>query len=334
MQTVNLSTVTPVYRGSEYLPRLIAELEDLREKLNAGELPLRLVECVFVLDEPIDNSADLLGELAESRSWVRVIQLSRNVGQHPATIAGILHTVGDWVVTLDEDLQHDPRHILPMLRSAVEKGHDVVYAQPRSQVHRQRWRDHSSRLAKRVIAWMTDCANAPLFNSFRVIRGSVARAAGSLASHSTYLDVLLSWFTARVTSLELGLVDPRESESGYSVARLFGHAWRLLLSSRLRGLRICLLLGVGAVGLSAVGGLAILLLRLLAPETIALQGWASIMMAILFFGGFAALLASLALDYLVAMYQASMGKPTFFVVDRSGDRILAEQSEDAWSSLT
>src|SRR5882672_7517570 len=103
----------------------------------------------------------------------------------PATIAGILHTSGDWVVTLDEDLQHSPARIEDLLRKAIIHRSDIVYANAETRVHQSHLRDVGSRLYKHVMKLMTGNPNVTAFNSFRLIRGDVARAASSTCGHDT-----------------------------------------------------------------------------------------------------------------------------------------------------
>jgi glycosyltransferase involved in cell wall biosynthesis len=329
-QIVAVSTVTPVFAGSSYLADLVLALDAERQKLEAGEFPLRLVEAIFVLDDPKDESAEVLRDLAQQHDWIWVITLSRNFGQHLATIAGVLHTSGDWVVTLDEDLQHHPMHIVPMILSGVSTASDIVYGQSSSSVHNQGFRNWSSGAAKRLIAALTTNANVQMFSSFRALRGSVARAAASLASHSTYLDVALSWFSTRAVAHRVEMKDPRVQASGYSLSGLVDHAWRLFQSSNPKGLRVGSLLGLATVVISMLGAVAVLFLRLYVPESIAIQGWASLMIVIFFFGGLASLLATLALDYLISLHQGSVGKPAFFVVDRSSDERLRGMLGKPW----
>ena len=116
--TITFSMVVPVYSGDEYLSDLITEIAALRKRWQLTGLDFHISEAIFVLDEPIDSSRELLQNLASEHDWVRVVDLSRNYGQHSATVAGILYSSGDWVVTLDEDLQHDPLQIEQLLKTA------------------------------------------------------------------------------------------------------------------------------------------------------------------------------------------------------------------------
>ena len=139
METVAVSTVTPVYRGAKTLPALVHALAEQRDAWERDDLPIRLTESIFVDDGSIDGSAEILAQLAEEYHWVHPITLARNFGQHPATIAGALHASGDWIVTLDEDLQHQPKDIVRLLYAALTEHADVVYARPHGQVHQKKW---------------------------------------------------------------------------------------------------------------------------------------------------------------------------------------------------
>ena len=122
---IEISVVIPCYQGADYLPDLIHAIAQIRYRIHEADLPLQLSECICVNDAAVDGSLEVLQSLQGSYPWLRILSLSRNFGQHPATVAGILHSSGDWVVTLDEDLQHHPRHIVPLMLQACKKNHDV-----------------------------------------------------------------------------------------------------------------------------------------------------------------------------------------------------------------
>src|SRR5437868_7633522 len=146
MDEVYLSTITPVYQGEAFLHDLVRELAAARTSFSNEGLPVHLIEAIFVDDGSVDGSFAVLTRLQEEYDWVKVIALSRNFGQHPATVAGILHSSGDWVATLDEDLQHHPMYLRQLLVEAVQQRWDVTYAAPEGGPHGSYFRDLSSRL--------------------------------------------------------------------------------------------------------------------------------------------------------------------------------------------
>ncbi len=323
--TVTLSTVTPVYSGEGFLRRLVEEIESLRNRWQEERAPVCLVEAIFVDDGSIDNSAELLAQLEHDFDWLRVVTLSRNFGQHAATIAGICHTFTDWVVTMDEDLQHKPEMIETLLRRVITSDADLAYAHPKEYVHGGTWRDLGSRWTKKLIARMTATPEIVSFNSFRLIRGSVARAAASASSSQTYLDIALTWFTRSMVSVDVDMVDDRfiaGNQSGYRLSRLIRHARNLIVSSHVDIASKGVVVGGVAVLIAIFLGLHATLTRIFFPSAVALAGWASLVAITTFFGGVIIGILCLALEYISVMLMNQLGKPTYFAIDRKSDQVL------------
>ena len=329
-QQVHVSVVVPVYRGAKYLVELVTALEGVRTEWATTCAPLSLTEVIFVDDASVDQSYQILTELAREYDWIRVLQLSRNYGQHPATVAGILHSCGDWVCTLDEDLQHPPQSLPALLAQAVRQSSDIVYAQPQEAVHESFLRDMGSRVFKSIISRVSGNRHTRIFNSFRVIRGSVARAAAAVSSAETYFDVALCWFTDRITSHRLTLKDRRhinERKSNYNLAGLLSHARRMFVSSEVKVLRPAALIGVLAMLGSVTFGLVTLLCKLVFPEIVQVQGWTSLALLVTFFGGLSSFLLGIALEYILIILLKTQGRPTYLVIDRGHDRFLRDWVE-------
>jgi glycosyltransferase involved in cell wall biosynthesis len=325
---ITLSIVVPVYSGEKYLAELVAEIADLKNRWERAAVDLLITEAIFVLDAPVDKSAERLVDLAQSYPWVRSVNLSRNFGQHSATVAGILYSSGDWVVTLDEDLQHRPHAIEMLLQRACAEKADVVYAQPKEWVHGGGYRDRFSRLVKKLIAGLSGNPFVLSFNSFRLIRGDVARAASGICAQSTYFDVALTWFTQRIATVSVALSDDRYKQkkgSGYRFASLVHHAMRLILTSNFRILRFTTFLSALTFILCFVYGAWVFYRRFLSDQPIAVEGWTSLMIVILAFGSVSVFMLGLIVEFLHMSMLQLQGKPTFFVVNRSLDAQLANE---------
>jgi glycosyltransferase involved in cell wall biosynthesis len=321
-----LSIVVPVYLGASYIRALVSEVSKLKMQLQDNSEVISLTKLIFVDDSAIDRSPEILDEISAEYEWVHVTHLSRNYGQHAATIAGILHTEEDWVVTMDEDLQHPPKNIPSLLLEAVQHHCDIVYGRPVAAVHQSAFRDWSSRALKYLIEWSTGEKHIRLANSFRLVRGSVARAAAQSGAHDTYLDASLFWFTQRIRSVDMPLTDQRyitTGKSGYRLRSLLSHARRLLISSQVKLLRVGGLFGISVALLSLVVGLSIFAMRILAPHLIIAPGWASLMVTIMFFSGTILFLTGIVLEYIAVILARSNGRPLFFEIDRSGDDEVA-----------
>jgi polyisoprenyl-phosphate glycosyltransferase len=331
MNTVSISTVTPVYAGKDFLLDLITRIEQVREKWRNSQSPLELTEAIFVNDASTDGSLEVLYEIQKEKTWVKVINLSRNFGQHQATVAGILHSSGNWIVTLDEDLQHDPSFIETMLEYAVNSELDIVYATPEESVHESLLRDWTSKTFKGLISYVTGNRHVREFNSYRLIRGAIGRASSSVCSHGTYFDVALCWFTNHVSSIKLPLKDVRfveSGKSGYTMRKLFSHARSMIVSSQTKVVRLGAAFGFIAMLVALTLGSKVLFDKLIDPASIPVQGWASLFLALLFFSGLLAVLLGVVLEYISVILLHIQGKPTFFVVDRQSDRILFNYYKD------
>lgn len=324
---LTLSAVIPVYSGDQYLEKLVKELNAVRTKWADENAVIALTEAIFIVDEAIDRSAEVLEELAQVHPWITVLHLSRNFGQHPATMAGVLKTTGDWVITLDEDMQHPPSKIEAMLHHGAMNGIDVVYACPEQPVHESIFRDYSSRIYKKVMGYLAGNENIQLFNSFRLIRGSIARAASGVCGHDTYFDVALSWFSQRIGTVVMPLKDERviqNGKSGYSITKLFSHARRLVVSTHMKALRIGALLGaIGLISSFAYGGY-ILSASLFFNMNTGVRGWSSLIVVVLFFGGITTFMTGILLEYIAVILLHTQGKPAFFIVDRRSDALLSK----------
>jgi glycosyltransferase involved in cell wall biosynthesis len=324
---VRVSIVVPVYAGEKYLSGLFNEIAALRAKWQSGDAPLAVSELIFVDDGAIDKSPEILDELAAAEGWVTVLHMSRNFGQHPATIAGILHCSGDWVVTMDEDLQHPPSAIPLLLQKAAETHADVVYANGQGDIHESAIRDLSSRTYKRMIEWMTGNRSVRQMNSFRLIRGAIARAASSACIHDTYFDVALAWYTKRFEIVEIDLKDERyiqTGKSGYNLRSLFSHARRLLVSSNLKFLRASVIFGFFMVCASISISILLVLLHIFDIYKVEITGWTSIIVTVNLLGGITIFLLGILLEYVSILLQRVHGRPLFFVLNRSSDGAIKD----------
>lgn len=328
---ISFSIVIPVYSGDDYLETLAVEIEAYRQKLDEVNAPFRLREVVFVDDESIDNSREIIADLVKKYNYFLRIQLSRNYGQHSATMAGILHSSGDWVVTMDEDLQHHPKFITELFGAVVKNESDIVYGRPSEGAHQSKLRDLGSKYTKKVVSGLSGSRHITNASSFRLIRGSIARAASSMAGHDTYFDVALGWFTQRVSALQLPLKDTRYIEnqkSGYNFKSLASHSRRMMFSGQIKALRYGALFGVILAMFALLASAYIFISRAFGYTDFAIRGWTSTMVAIMFLGGVIVFLLGIILEYISTLVQRAHGKPVFFIVDRDSDSQLREFFEN------
>jgi polyisoprenyl-phosphate glycosyltransferase len=323
---LTISTVTPVYAGAAYLEDLVSKLNGLRMDLEITQ-NIRFKDAIFVIDGTSDGSFELLQSLKDQYRWIVPVELSKNFGQHPATKAGILLTDSDFVVTLDEDLQHQPFEIKKMLYYMIEHKADIVYAHSEGQVHQSLFRNLCSRVVKKFFGYLAGNSNFIYFNSFRLINGSIARSASSIKGVNVYLDIALSWFCDRVTTAPINLVDTRIGNgvlSNYSIGALLRHAKRMAISTNTKIPKFLALLGFSTICLSFFLSVNIIYNKLFGTSLDGVAGWASISVTLLFFGGILTLMLSFVLEYVTYITLTVMGKPNFSFIQRIPFDLLAE----------
>ncbi|WP_193598486.1 glycosyltransferase [Microbacterium sp. YJN-G] len=311
--THRVSIVTPVYQGEKTLGALIAEIQPLTEVFTTPNGHHAVVtEVVLSHDRGPDGSAEVIRRLSATHSWVRAVWLSRNFGQHAATLAGIASSGGDWVVTLDEDGQHDPSFIGSMLDTALQAQADLVYAEPINRPPHGLVRNTASKTSKKLLESFLGGGKATQFNSYRLILGEIARSVAAYAGTGVYLDVALSWVASRTVTSPVLLRDEGDRTSGYSYRRLFAHFWKMVLTSGTRGLRF--VTGVGALFFAGglIFALYLIIVRFFSVSVPA--GWTSQMVVTAV--GLGAILMALGIiaEYLGVAVSSALGRPTYLIV--------------------
>ncbi len=146
-----LAVVIPVCRGEEILPALLKELDGyVSPQVSSAGNRFRVTQVVLVHDAAPDQSDVTIRGLAERYEYVRPVWLARNFGQHAATLAGMSSTNADWIVTMDEDGQHDPAAIGAMLDTALGTRSPLVYAKPINEAPHGAFRNLAGRVAHRA----------------------------------------------------------------------------------------------------------------------------------------------------------------------------------------
>ena len=212
-QQVELSVVIPVFNEQDALAILFERLYSVMDGLG------RSFEVLFVNDGSSDNSADILAQQFEKRTDVtRVISLSSNAGQHAALIAGFEHTRGEFIITLDADLQNPPEEI-PAIVAEMDKGFDYV-GSIRASRHDKAWRHVASRLMNALREKIT---NIRMTDQGCMLRGYSREIALEIADSNesrTFIPALAYLYAARPTEITVAHEERVAGQSKYSLFKL------------------------------------------------------------------------------------------------------------------
>jgi len=299
---IDVSVVIPVYRSQD-------SLRELHQRLTKVLISQKLsYEILFIEDCGGDNSWEVITELAESDSMVQGIRLSKNFGQHAATICGFSYSKGRWVFTLDDDLEQAPEYFPDLYNKALQ-GYDLVYGVNSVRNHKS-WRNISSRISR----WLFNIAVPSLidsYNSYRVIRGDIARALVRFESPFPFVDGYLFWLTNRYETVEISHDSRSYGVSNYTFRKLLTHTINIFVTFSDLPLRMATWIGLGTFTLGMVWLMIIVLQYFFGGISVA--GYSSIMASILIFGGVQLLVLGIFGEYLGRMNFKSSQKPLFLV---------------------
>lgn len=308
--SLRLSVVIPVYRSQSTLRELCRRLVAALEPIDPS------FEIILVEDCGGDDSWTVIQEMAEDDRRIRGIQLSRNFGQHAATICGFAEAKGEWIATLDDDLEQAPES-LPDLYHKAHEGHDLVYGVYAQRTHKA-WRNITSASAR----WMFNKAIPSLnytYTSFRVIRGDIARELQRFDSPFPFVDGYLSWLTNRCASVEVPHGERTNGTSNYTLKKLITHTINIFVTFSDLPLRMASWLGL-LTFLLGMSWLVVIVLRNFLGG-ISVSGFSSIMAAILLFGGVQLLVLGIFGEYLGRMNFKSSKKPLFLIGRTTDSRL-------------
>ena len=213
------SVIIPIFRAN-------CSLFELYDKvcLSLGEYQF---EIILVYDCGSSVSLEICKEL-ESYENVRLIKLTRNYGQHNAIIAGIKVAKGKWIITMDEDLQHDPADIPKLIEEQRQSHAKVVYGDYPERKHNF-FRNSTSSLMK-VLLKIGIPELYPHYSAFRLIDMRIAKHLVEMNNSYTFLDGYLSWITNDFSHLVVSHNESQSGESSYTFQKLLKHSVNIFVT--------------------------------------------------------------------------------------------------------
>jgi glycosyltransferase involved in cell wall biosynthesis len=282
---------------------------------------MQVVEIVLVHDHGPDRSDQTIRRLADAFDLVRPVWLSRNFGQHAATLAGMASTSADWIATIDEDGQHDPADIPRLLDTALDQQIPLVYGEATNRPPHGWARNAASALSRRLANSVLTSNGLGQYTSYRLIVGGLGRAVAAYGGQDIHLDVALSWVVPVSTTCPVELRQQSDRPSGYSFHALLSHFLRLVVSSGTRPLRVVAVTG-GVVSLLGFA-LSIYFVYARLVREVTVEGWTSVAVIVLTLSGAILVAVGVIAEYLGVAVRMAMGRPPFLIVSDPQDGPMA-----------
>jgi glycosyltransferase involved in cell wall biosynthesis len=207
-----ISVVIPLYNEEESIPQLYETITAVMTEYG------RPYEIVIVDDGSRDRSFALLKNLAREDHRLRVVRFRRNFGQTAAFAAGFDHARGDVVITMDADLQNDPRDI-PKLMEQVDAGYDIVSGWRRDRQDRFLDRKLPSMIANRLISNVTDVQLHDYGCSLKAYRRDVLKDVRLYGELHRFIPALASQVGGTVTEVPVNHHARKFGKSKYGISR-------------------------------------------------------------------------------------------------------------------
>jgi glycosyltransferase involved in cell wall biosynthesis len=309
---LELSIVIPVFNERENLRPLYQSLKEALKPWSATS------EILFVDDGSIDGSTQELRELAQSDPTVQVLEFVRNFGQTAAIAAGFDHARGRIIIPLDADLQNDPRDI-PRIMEKLEEGYEVVSCWRRDRKDAWLSRVLPSRLANRLISWISGVHLHDYGCTLKGYRRDVVQHIRLYGEMHRFIPIFATWAGARVAEIPVQHHPRLKGVSKYGISRTVKVLLDLITVKFLGSYSTKPMYLFGGLGLvSFVGSGALSALTLYQKYFQAVKAHRnpllllSIFLAIV---GVQFILFGLVAELIVRTYHESQDKPTYIVKD-------------------
>jgi len=304
-----LSLVIPMLNESANVPALLTRLFPVLDGLRASRGVT--AEIVAVDDGSTDGTLAVLRGCQHDHPELRIVSFARNFGQHAAVMAGFEAARGEWIITLDADLQNPPEEI-PRLVEAFLHGHDLVNTW-REERDDSLFRRTASGLVNRVMRRFSGIA---LRDFGCMLRGYHRRVVDPMIrrrEYHTFIPALATLHAHNPIEIPVAHAARGAGRSNYSLRRLFSLQLDLVTSFSVAPLRMLFLLGSIIAALGMLFGLLLLVLRLVQGPEWAASGVFTLFAVLFFLVGAQFVAFGLLGEYLGRIYQEVRDRPPYLV---------------------
>ncbi len=300
-----ISIVVPCYNEEEVLGKFYDEVVRV-----AREMAEVNFEFVFVDDGSSDSTLAKLEGLAEQDERVRFVSFSRNFGKEGALLAGLEYAKGDYVATMDVDLQ-DPPSLLPEMYATIQEGYDCVGTRRVNRDGEPPIRSFFARIFYKLINKMSKIEMVDGARDYRLMTRQMVDAIIAMREYNRYSKGLFSFVGFKTKWIEFRHVDRAAGETHWSFWKLFVYAIEGICAFSTVPLVIAAVLGLLFCFIAFVMIVVIIVKTLVFGD--AASGWPSLICVVLMMGGLQLLALGVIGQYLAKTYLETKRRPVYIV---------------------
>jgi polyisoprenyl-phosphate glycosyltransferase len=325
MTLPTLSIVAPAYNEERNLPAFLAAIVPVLERLGES------FELVFVDDGSRDGTFGMLAAAASQDPRIKVVGLARNFGKDIALSAGISHARGRAVIPIDCDLQH-PVELIPQFVAKWREGYDMVIG-VRSRRDEEGWaRRKASQTYYKLLRAMTPVEIPANAGDFRLIDRKIVDVIVQMPERHRFMKGIFAWPGFKVASIDFQAAPrPSATRSTWSFFKLWRFALDGLFSFSTAPLKLWTYVGAVSAFVAFVYAMITIVQKVFFG--IAVPGYASLLIVVLFIGGLLLISNGIQGEYIARIFEEVKGRPLYVVGQKIGFEQPAtqpvEQSSEA-----
>jgi glucosyltransferase len=299
------SCIVPCFNEEEVIPIYYREMQKVR-KQEEGKIDF---EIIFIDDGSKDKTLEVIKKLNEQDDSVHYVSFSRNFGKEAALYAGLEHAKGEYVVTMDVDLQ-DPPYLIPeMIRCIEEEGYDSVATR---RVTRKGEPPIRSFFARRFYSLINKISDADIVDGardFRMMKRSMVEAILSMPEYNRFTKGIFGWVGFNTKWLEFQNVERAAGETKWSFWKLFRYALEGIIAFSTVPLTVVSLIGVIVCAIAFLFLLFVVIRAAAFGDPVA--GWPSLVCIVSFLSGIQLLGIGVVGMYLSKTYLETKKRPIY-----------------------
>ncbi len=308
---MELSIVSPCYGAPTQLRQLVDEITKTVAPLTDS------YEIILVEDYSPDNSREIIRELCAADAHIKGIFLSRNFGQQSALNAGYDKARGNYVVTLDCDLQNPPAQIRDLYLKAKE-GYDIVFATRR---HRPDtfFMTQGSHVFNKLMGFLTDTQQDEAVAEFALFSRKVINAMKEMGDYHRYYPLMSQWVGFRTTTVDVEHAARKDGrKSSYSMKKRIELAVTTAVNFSTKSLRLIVYFGIFVTLAAIIGAIALTIKTIIVDEPV--DGWATLFVSMWFIAGVMIMIMGVIAIYIGSIFNEVKRRPSYII-----DEILNEE---------
>lgn len=300
-----VSVVVPVYRSKNTIVELDSRIRRTFEETDLD------FEIIYVDDRGEDGTREIIHEQIMPIGKARILVLTKNYGQSNANLAGISVSMGDFVVTIDDDLQCPPEEI-PRMIKLIESGFDAVYATPSNKKQ-----GILRRLGSKFVNWAyrNSLEISHDRSSFKAMTGDIAKRISAHKESGHIVDGLIFWYTKNTTILEIEFAKRKYGRSNYSLRVLINQAQNIITTYSSRPLQFASWSGFLVSSTAFIMSLLYFLIALMNSQR-EVPGWASVFVAITFLSSIQLLILGIIAEYISRIHSVTKNEPAYVISEQ------------------